>query len=145
MKKYYISTTILLQSYFSFPVLNRKTFFYFFKKSFHISCVYYLLSQRFFYLMTVKLPKKRNNLLEEMNPKWDCIVSRNTCFQQIFIATEKKSKEIFFYCKRIWKTQEKIKFRFIQEPWICWLAKSGNPQIFHVINIMNFSKFAQEI
>ena len=60
--------------------------------------------------MTVKLPKKRNNLLEEMNPKWDCIVSRNTCFQQIFIATEKKSKEIFFYCKRIWKTQEKSNF-----------------------------------
>ena len=95
LKKYYILTTILSQSYFSFPVLNRKTFFYFFKKKIHISCVYYLLSQRFFHLMTAKLPKKRNNLLEEMNPEWDCIVSRNTCFQQIFIATEKKSKEIF--------------------------------------------------
>ena len=39
--------------------------------------------------------KVRNNLLEleEMNPQWDCIVSKNTCFQQIFMGTEKKSKE----------------------------------------------------
>ena len=47
------------------------------KKKNHISCVYYLLSQRSFYLMTVKLPKVRNNPLEEMNPKWDYIVSKN--------------------------------------------------------------------
>ena len=45
--------------------------------------------------MTVKLPKVRNNLLEEINPEWDCIVSKNTFFQQIFMGTEKKSKEIF--------------------------------------------------
>ena len=31
------------------------------------------------------------------------------------MGTEKKNKEIF-NCKRIWKTQEKIKFPFIQEP-----------------------------
>ena len=37
----------------------------------------------------------RNNLREEMNPEWDCIVSKNTCFQQIFMETEKKRKEIF--------------------------------------------------
>ena len=43
--------------------------------------------------MTVKLTKVRNNL-EEMNPQWDCIVSKNTCFQQNFKRTEKKSKEI---------------------------------------------------
>ena len=30
-----------------------------------------------------------------MNPEWDCIVSNNTCFQQIFMETEKKRKEIF--------------------------------------------------
>ena len=66
----------------------------FFQKKIPISCVYYLLSQRFFYLMTVKLRKVRNNLLKEMNPKWDCIISKNTCFQQIFMGAEKESKEI---------------------------------------------------
>ena len=30
-----------------------------------------------------------------MNSQWDCIVSKNTCFQQIFMVAEKKSKEIF--------------------------------------------------
>ena len=46
-----------------------------------------------------------------MNPEWDCIVSKNTCFQQIFMGTEKKSKGIWkTWKKRIWKTQEKIKF-----------------------------------
>ena len=75
---------MLLQSYFPFPVLSRKTIFH---------C---LLSQRLLYIiMTVKLPKVRNNLLEEINPKWDCIVSKNTFFQQILMGTEKKSKEIF--------------------------------------------------
>ena len=62
-----------------------------------------------------------------------------------FSLQQKRRVKRFFYCKRIWKTQEKIKFRFIQEPWIYWLVKSRNPQIFHIINIMNFSKFAQEI
>ena len=51
----------------------------------------------------------------------------------------------FVYCKRLWKTQEKIKFQFIQEPWIYLPVKSLNPQIFYIINIMNFSKFTQEI
>ena len=51
----------------------------------------------------------------------------------------------FVYCKRLWKTQEKIKFQFIQEPRIYLPVKSLNPQIFYIINIMNFSKFTQEI
>ena len=55
---------------------------------------YYLLSQRFVYLMTVKLPGVRN-LHEEITAEWDCIVSENTCFQQFFMGTEKKCKEIF--------------------------------------------------
>ena len=63
---------MLLQSYFPFPILNRKTQ----ENKIFISCVYYLLSPRFLYLMTVKLSKVRNNLLEEMNPEWDCIVSK---------------------------------------------------------------------
>ena len=37
---------MLLQSYFLFPILNRKTIFW--KKKIHISCVYYLLSQKIF-------------------------------------------------------------------------------------------------
>ena len=45
--------------------------------------------------MTVQLPKVRKNLLKEMNPKCDWIASKNTCFQQTFMGTEKKSKEIF--------------------------------------------------
>ena len=45
----------------------------------------------------------------------------------------------------LWKPQEKIKFWFIQEPWIYFLVKSRNSQIFYITNIMTFSKFAQEI
>ena len=81
---------MLLRLYFLFPVLNRKTIF-----SKFISCVYYLLSQRFLYLMTVKLPKVRNNLLEEMNPEWDCIVSKTRAFKKFSWEQKKKSKEIF--------------------------------------------------
>ena len=43
----------------------------------------------------IKLPKVRYNLLEEMNPEWDSIVSKKTCIQQIFMGPEKKSKEVF--------------------------------------------------
>ena len=83
---------MLLQSYFPFPVLNRKLIFL---KKFQISSVYYLFSQRFLYLTTVKLPKVGNNLLEEMNPQRNCTVSKNTYFQQIFMRAEKKIKEFF--------------------------------------------------
>ena len=65
---------------------------------FRITLIYFAFTICFhkdLYLMTVKLPNLRNNLLEEMNPKWDCIVSKNMCFPQIFMATEKKSNEIF--------------------------------------------------
>ena len=50
---------------------------------------------KIFLLMTVKLPKVRNNLFDEMNPEGNCIVSKKTCFQQVFMETEKKSKETF--------------------------------------------------
>ena len=43
--------------------------------------------QTFFYLFEA--------FLEEMNSQWDCIVSKNACFQQIFMVAEKKTKEIF--------------------------------------------------
>ena len=44
----------------------------------------------------------------------------------------------------LWKPQEKIKFWFIQEPWIYFLVKSRNCEIFYITNIMTFSKFAQK-
>ena len=69
--------------------LNRKTIFS--KKK--ISN--FLHSQRFLYLMAVKLPKVGNSLLEEMNWQRNYIVSKSTCFQQIFMGAEKKSKEFF--------------------------------------------------
>ena len=50
--------------------------------------------------MTVIFPNGRNNLLEEMNPQWDFVVSKKKCFQQIFMGTGKKSKDIF-HGKRI--------------------------------------------
>ena len=59
-------------------------------------------------------------------------------------GNRKRKIKKFFNCKRTWKTNEKIKFRFIQEPWIYLLVKSRNSQTFYIINIMNFSKFAQE-
>ena len=58
---------------------------------------------------------------------------------------QKRRVKKFFDFERIWKTQQRIKFRFIQEPWIYLFVKSQNSQIFYIINIMNFSKFAQEI
>ena len=62
-----------------------------------------------------------------------------------FSWEQKRRIKKFFDCKRIWKTQEKIKFQFIQEPWINLLVKSPNSQIFYIINIVNFNKFVQEL
>ena len=45
----------------------------------------------------------------------------------------------------LWRPQEKIKFWFIQEPWMYFLVKSQNSRISYIINIMTFSKFDQEI
>ena len=39
----------------------------------------------------------------------------------------------------------KSQISIIQEPWIYLLVKSRNSQIFYIISIMDFSKFAQEI
>ena len=39
-------------------------------------------------LMTVKLPKVRNNLFEEMNRQWDYTVSKNKSFKRIFMGTK---------------------------------------------------------
>ena len=81
---------MLLQSYFLFPVLNRKTIF---SKTYS----YFLsLLFAFTYIFVFNDSKiTKDNLFEEMNTKWDCIFSKNTCFQQIFMGTEKKSKKVF--------------------------------------------------
>ena len=39
-----------------------------------------------------KLPKVRNNLLEQINLQWDHIVSTNTCFQRILMGNRKANK-----------------------------------------------------
>ena len=41
--------------------------------------------------------------------------------------------------------REKSKFWFIQEPWIYFLVKNQNSQIFYITNIMTHSQFSQEI
>ena len=45
--------------------------------------------------MTVKLPQVRTNFFKEMNPQWDCVISKNTRFQQIFNGTDNKNNETF--------------------------------------------------
>ena len=45
--------------------------------------------------MKAKLAKLGKNILEEINSQMQSIVSKNTCFQQILMGAEKKSKEIF--------------------------------------------------
>ena len=42
-------------------------------------------------------------------------------------------------------SQEKIKFWFNREPWMCFFVKSRNSQIFYAIRIMIFGTFAQNM
>ena len=99
--------------YFPFPVFKQES--YFFKKKIHIFCVYYLLSQSFLYLKTVKLTKLRNNSSgDEFRMGLNCFKKR--VLSNNFQGNRKKIVKTFFCCRRIWKTQEKMKFRFIQKP-----------------------------
>ena len=62
------------------------------------------------------------------------------------LIEKKKKKKIFLkLLPLLWKPQEKIKFWFIQESWMYFFVKSWNSQIFYIIKIMIFSKFAQKI
>ena len=61
---------MLLQSHFPFAVLNRKTIFS--KKNLYFLRLLFAFT-KIFEFNTVKLPKVKNNLSEEMNPEWDCI------------------------------------------------------------------------
>ena len=80
---------MLLQSYFPFLVLNRKTILSKKKKN-QISCVYYLLTQRLLYLMTVKLPK------------WEIIFSRRWIPNGIALFQKTRA-----FNKFSWKQKEK--------------------------------------
>ena len=93
MKMIVASLNYVVTIVFSFSCIETEKLFL--QKKFHISYVYYLLSQRFLYLMNAQLPKVRNNLLEEMNPEWDCIVSKTRAFKKFSWEQKKKSKEIF--------------------------------------------------
>ena len=83
---------MLLQLCFLFPVLNTKTIF---SKMF--SYIFRLLFAftKIFVFNDGQKPKVRSSFLEKMNLQCHCIVPENTCFQQIFMGTGKKSKEIF--------------------------------------------------
>ena len=45
--------------------------------------------------MTFKLPKVGNNLLEKINPQWDCIVPKKCAFLKISWEQKKEVKKIF--------------------------------------------------
>ena len=64
------------------------------QNNFHISYVYYLLSQRLLYLLKPKPNYRRGEII---------FLSRsNTCFQRILIGNRKANK--VFNIKRIWET-----------------------------------------
>lgn len=54
--------------------------FYIFTSTFFSTCAYNLFLQ---ILLSFLKSKARNNLLEKINPRWNCIVSTTTCFRYI--------------------------------------------------------------
>ena len=52
---------------------------------------------KYSYLYLDDSPKAKNNLPGKINPKWDYIVSKNMCFEQIQLLREKRSLEMFEY------------------------------------------------
>ena len=71
----------------------------------------------------------------------------NYIFQVSIFSTSTKLKERNDNIRTFLKshylcTGKKIKFSFIQEAWMYFFAMSQNSQIFCIINIMTFSKFA---
>ena len=84
---------MLLQSCFLFPVLNIKTIFskifsYFFRLLFAFTNIFVFNDDQI---------SEGESFLEKMNHQCHCIVSKNTCFQQIFMGTGKNSNEIFLW------------------------------------------------
>ena len=62
-QSYYLkSLSYVVTIFFSVSCIKQtNNFFQFF---FHIYCIHYLFSQRFFYVMMIKLPKVKNNLFK---------------------------------------------------------------------------------
>ena len=84
---------MLLQSYFPFLVLNRKTILSKKKKKKSNLLRLLLAYAKTFVFNDGQITKVGNNLLEEIDPQWNCIVSKNTCFQQIFMEAKRKVKK----------------------------------------------------
>ena len=57
-----------------------------------------------FFEIVVKLTQVKNNLHEQINPQWDCIVSKTRVFNVFQWETEKKEVKKFFNSKRLWNT-----------------------------------------
>ena len=85
---------MLLQSYFPFLVLNRKTILSKKKKKSNLLRLLLAYAKTFVF-NDGQITKVGNNLLEEMDPQWNCIVSKNTYFQQIFMEAKRKVKKCF--------------------------------------------------
>ena len=62
-----------------------------------------------------------------------------------FSREQKRRVKKFFDCKRIWKIQEKNQISIYRTTMNILTCKGRSSQSFYIINIMNFSKYAQEI
>ena len=103
-QNYYLTSLNYVVVTIVFSVSCIKQTNYFFRRIFHISFIYYLLSQRFLYLMTVKLPEVRNNHFEEMNRQWNCIVSKHVLSTNFY--GNKKEEQRNFSMVKEYRRQE---------------------------------------
>ena len=87
---------------------------YFFQNKFFISRFFYLFPQRLLCLMKSKwtnLPKVTYKILWQINLQYDCIVSKNTCFQFIMRNIKKGNKESL-NSKRLRKLHVSLAYNF---------------------------------
>ena len=92
-QNYYLtSLNYFVTMVFSISCIKMKI--YFFQKSLNFLRLL-LLFTKFLCLMTFKLPKVGNNLLEKINPQWDCIVPKKCAFLKISWEQKKEVKKIF--------------------------------------------------
>ena len=67
---------------FEFWFYNK--FLHFYHYIFFNMCLLFIFTNIIvFFEITENLSKARNNLLEKINPRWNCIVSTTTCFRYI--------------------------------------------------------------
>ena len=101
-ENYYLtSLNYFVTMVFSISCIKMKIYF-FQKKSLNFLRLL-LLFTNFLCLMTLKWPKTGNSLLKEINPQWDCIVSKKCAFLKISWEQKKRLKK-FFDGKRISKS-----------------------------------------